>query len=145
MFSVGLWELWLGIVIREACLAAAVLALLCASAAAQRQDELPFARTYGASGVVAGSLEELAALAGVPPVAMVDALRAFATVLDIDRDVHDGSRFYVRYEEGFSTAGSTAATGRVLWAELALYGPKVPVAIFRFRPLGDRRELFLAR
>jgi murein DD-endopeptidase MepM/ murein hydrolase activator NlpD len=132
----------LGIVIREACLGAAVLALLCSSAVAQRQDELPFARVYSASGAVAGSLEEAAALAGVPPVAMVDALRAFATVLDIDRDVHDGDRFYVRYEEGFSLDGSTAATGRVLWADLALTGRKEPVAIFRFRPLGDRRDSF---
>ena len=132
----------MGIVIREACLAAAVLALLCASAAAQRQDELSFARAHGASGVVAGSLEESAALAGVPSMAMADALRAFATVLDVDREVHDGDRFYVRYEEGFSPHGSPAATGSVLWAELVLKGRKEPVAIFRFRPFGDRRDSF---
>ena len=128
--------------VRGACLAAAVLALSCGGAVAQQQDELPFARAYGASGVVAGSLEESAALAGVPPVAMVDALRAFATVLDVDREVHDGDRFYVRYEEDFSPGGRTTATGRVLWAELALKSRKEAVAIFRFRPLGDARDSF---
>jgi murein DD-endopeptidase MepM/ murein hydrolase activator NlpD len=75
-------------------------------------------------------------------VAMVDALRAFATVLDVDRDVHDGDRFYVRYEEDFSPDGRTTATGRVLWAELALKSRKEAVAIFRFRPLGDARDSF---
>jgi hypothetical protein len=128
--------------IKAACLAAVALAVLCGSAAAQRQDDLPFTRAYGASGIVAGSLEESAALAGVPPLAMADALRAFAAVLDIDRDVHGGDRFYVHYEEGFSPDGRTTATGRVLWAELALKGRKEPVAIFRFRPLSDGQDSF---
>jgi hypothetical protein len=73
---------------------------------------------------------------------MADALRGFAAVLDIDRDVHGGDRFYVHYEEGFSRDGRTTTTGRVLWAELALKGRKEPVAILRFRPLSDGQDSF---
>jgi murein DD-endopeptidase MepM/ murein hydrolase activator NlpD len=128
--------------IKTARFVAGALALLCGDAMAQQQDDLSFARAYSASGVVAGSLEESAALAGVPPAAMPEALQAFASTLDLDRDVHDGDRFYVRYEEGFIIDGRTSAQGRVLWAELRLKGRKEPIAIHRFRALGAKHDSF---
>jgi murein DD-endopeptidase MepM/ murein hydrolase activator NlpD len=127
--------------IKLACLAAAAFAVPCDSATAQWKDDLTFSRTYGASGVVTGSLEESALLAGVPPVAMVEPLRAFGAVLDVDQDVHDGDRFSVHYEQRFSLNGCRLPAGLVLWAELTLK-KREPIEIFRFRPLGQQRDSF---
>ena len=108
---------------------------------AQFQSYLPFTRNVAASGVVRGSLGESAAAAGVPAAAMVEALDAFATAIDLKRDLHDGDRFYVRYERTFTAKGDPVGTGRVLWAELRTEARGI-VAIHRFRPMKAAAESF---
>src|SRR5262249_55942623 len=85
---------------------------------AQYRDLLPYRRSASASGVVKGTLAEATAEAGVPPPAMLEALRAFATAIDLERDLRDGDGFYVRYERTFTLDGMPIGVGRVLWAEL---------------------------
>jgi murein DD-endopeptidase MepM/ murein hydrolase activator NlpD len=102
---------------------------------AQMRSYLPFTRQFGASGVVAGSLGASTAAAGVPPAAMVEALRAFSASIDVERDPRDGDRFYVRYQRTFTAEGHPVGIGRVLWAELHL-ATKGTIAIHRFRPSG---------
>jgi murein DD-endopeptidase MepM/ murein hydrolase activator NlpD len=131
--------------IRTTCVAAVVGGLLCASAAAHQDSELSFKRVYSASGTVVGSLEESAAMAGVPPSAMVEALQAFATAIDPYHDIHDGDRFYVKYEEEFTIDGHNTGSSHVFWAELRLRTRSEPVSIHRFRALGEMNEaLWLA-
>jgi murein DD-endopeptidase MepM/ murein hydrolase activator NlpD len=101
---------------------------------AQFQSYMPFTRTLAASGMVRGSLRASAESAGVPPAAMIEALDAFAAAIDLERDVRDGDRFYVRYERTYTAAGNAVGVGRVLWAELRT-GAKGTLAIHRFRPL----------
>jgi murein DD-endopeptidase MepM/ murein hydrolase activator NlpD len=72
---------------------------------------------------------------------MVEALDAFGAALDLKRDVHDGDRFYVRYERTFTAAGTPIGTGRVLWAELRT-AAKGTVAIHRFRPMKATTDSF---
>jgi Peptidase family M23 len=125
------------------CTATICAGLVGGSAGAQQSKaDLSFSRAYGVGGIIDGSLEESTALAGVPPVAMAEVLQAFASAIDLNRDVHDGDRFYVRYEEDFSIDGRTTAHGRVLWAELRLKGRKDPIAIHRFRALASVEESF---
>ncbi len=100
----------------------------------QAEADLPFTRAIGASGVVSHSLAESTALAGVPPAAMDEALKAFSTFVDLDRDVQDGDRFYVRYEQMFTLDGARTGAGKVLWAELQLATGKRTVGVYRFRP-----------
>ncbi len=107
--------------------------------AAWRQAVLPFTRQIAVDGSVAGSLESSTAAAGVPPSAMLEALRAFATSIDFGRDIRDGDHFHVRYEQTFTSAGAPIGTGRVLWAELKT--AKGTVAIHRFRTR-DKVERF---
>jgi murein DD-endopeptidase MepM/ murein hydrolase activator NlpD len=112
----------------------------CGCEEARLRDALPFTRTYSASGLVRGALAESTAEAGVPAAAMVEALEALAAGVDIERDLRDGDRFYVRYERSFTAAGDPIEIGRVLWAELHTQA-KGKVSIHRFRlghSIGDR-------
>jgi len=99
---------------------------------AQYQGYLPFTRAFGASGVVSGSLAGSAAEAGVPAAALVEALAALGTAIDLERDVRKGDAFYVRYERTYTAVGDPVGVGRVLWAELRT-AAKGTVAIHRFR------------
>jgi murein DD-endopeptidase MepM/ murein hydrolase activator NlpD len=94
---------------------------------ARERELLPFTRSFGASGLVAGSLAESAAAARVPPAAMIEALRAF------DREPEDGEAFYVRWEQAYSVDGHPIGIGKVLWAELRTEAGAT-IAIHRFRP-----------
>src|SRR5205807_805555 len=96
------------------------------------QSYMPFARSFAASGVVSGSLADSAAKAGVPAAALVEALAALRTGIDLERELRDGDRFYVRYERSFTAAGAPVGIGKVLWAELRTEA-KGTVAIHRFR------------
>lgn len=100
----------------------------------------PFTRQVAAEGVVSQSLDASLAEAGVAAATMLEARRAFATAIDLDRDVHPGDRFYVRYEQTFTVDGAPIGVGRVLWAELRTKA-KGTVAIHRFRT-HDRVERF---
>jgi murein DD-endopeptidase MepM/ murein hydrolase activator NlpD len=144
-------------IIRQAALAAALSAALCSTGFAATPEEervlgsdcedaqlksyLPFTRAIGANGVIKGSLAESTAAAGVPPAAMLDALNAFATAIDLERDLKDGDRFYVRYERSFTIEGNPMGAGRVLWAELRTQA-KGTLSIHRFRPGKSEPEAF---
>jgi murein DD-endopeptidase MepM/ murein hydrolase activator NlpD len=111
----------------------------------QRSAYLPFTRSIGASGLVAREQEqglaESTAAAGVPAAAMLEAIKAFAVLIDLDKDVRRGDRFYVRYEQAYTIEGAPIETGRVLWAELQLSGKRT-VGIYRFQPRNGREELW---
>ena len=111
---------------------------------AQLQGYLPFTRSIGIGGTVKGSLTESAVAAGVPAEAMLDVVKALATAIDLDRDLRDGDRFYVRYDQSFTTAGASIDIAHVRWAEIKT-AAKGTLALHRFRPAGAPRDsLFLA-
>src|SRR5262245_53912466 len=104
----------------------------CGCEDAQFQSYLPFTRSIGASGVIKGSLADSAIAAGVPAAAMIEAIDAFATAIDLERDLRDGDKFYVRYERTFTIDGAPVGAGRVLWAELRTQA-KGTLSLHRFR------------
>jgi len=114
-----------------------------ADEADEQRDLLPFTRQIAVSGVVAGSLEVSTADAGVPASVMLEALQALATSIDVGREVRDGDRFYVRYEQTFTIEGAPIGVGRVLWAELRT-AAKGTVAIHRFRTRDKAERFWLA-
>ncbi len=103
----------------------------------------PFTRQIGAGGIVRQSLDASLAEAGVPAAAMLEARRAFATSIDLGRDLAAGDRFYVRYEQTFTAEGMPIGVGRVMWAELHTKA-KGAIALHRFRPQGGTERLWLA-
>jgi len=108
---------------------------------ARAQALLPFTRSLGVSGIVAGSLARSTAAAGVPPAAMLDALRALDGATG-PRVPQDGDAFFVRWEQGYSIEGHPIGIGRVLWAELRLADGST-VAVHRFRPREGGEQFFL--
>lgn len=109
---------------------------------AQMRSYLPFTRTIGASSEVVGTLEVSTERAGVPPAAMLEVFRAFATAIDLNRDLRNGDRFYIRYERSFTAAGNAIGIGRVLWAELRT-AAKGTVAAHRFRTHDGTTQFWL--
>jgi murein DD-endopeptidase MepM/ murein hydrolase activator NlpD len=105
------------------------------------QELLPFTRSLSTSGIVAGSLAESTAAAGVPPAAMLEALRAFDGATG-PREPQDGDAFYVRWEQAYSAAGPAIGVGRVLWAELQMADGST-FTVHRFRPREGGERFFL--
>jgi murein DD-endopeptidase MepM/ murein hydrolase activator NlpD len=103
----------------------------------------PFTREIAASGGVSGSLDASLAAAGVSAATMLEARQALASMLNLDRDVQPGDRFYVRYEQTFTAEGAPIGIGRVLWAELRTKA-KGTVAIHRFRTHDKAERFWLA-
>ncbi len=108
---------------------------------AQFQSYMPFTRSFSASGIVSGSFANSATSAGVPAAAMVEALAALGAGIDLERELRDGDRFYIRYERSFTAAGAPIGIGKVLWAELRTE-TKGTVAIHRFRTGKPAAERF---
>jgi murein DD-endopeptidase MepM/ murein hydrolase activator NlpD len=109
---------------------------------ARAQALLPFTRSLGASGTVAGSLADSAAAIGVPRAAMVDVLRAFDGETGTHRP-QDGDAFYVRWEQTYTVEGNPIGVGRVLWLEFTT-AAGATVALHRFRPREGGEQFFLA-
>jgi murein DD-endopeptidase MepM/ murein hydrolase activator NlpD len=103
----------------------------------------PFTREISADGVVAESLDDALAQAGVAAAAMLEARQALADAINLERDVQPGDRFHVRYEQTFTAEGAPIGVGRVLWAELRTKA-KGTVAIHRFRGFDKTERFWLA-
>ena len=114
-----------------------------ADEAAQFAAYQPFTREIAASGGVSGSLDASLAAAGVPAATMLEARQALACVLNLDRDVQPGDRFYVRYEQTFTAEGAPIGIGRVLWAELRTKAKGI-IAIHRCRTHDKTERFWLA-
>jgi murein DD-endopeptidase MepM/ murein hydrolase activator NlpD len=131
---------------------AILIALSCGAAMAQESPapgvmagDLPFTRSLGVKGVVSGTLEETALAAGIPAKTVSELVRGLAEAIDLDRDIRDGDRFYVRFERTFSLDEMPLDGGRLLWAEVQLAAKKTTVALHRFRPPGAAHDsLWLA-
>ncbi len=107
------------------------------------QAYLPFARELGVAGVISGgSFEASAVAAGVPAPAMLDAVQALETSVDLKKEMRDGHGFYVRYQQTFTQAGAPLDVGRVLWMELRT--PKGVMAIHRFRSRDNTERFWMA-
>ncbi len=102
-----------------------------------------FTRQIAASGGVSESLDASLAAAGVSAATMLEARQALGGVLNLDRDVQPGDRFYVRYEQTFTAEGAPLGIGRVLWAELRTKA-KGTVSIHRFRTHDKTERFWLA-
>ncbi len=107
------------------------------------QAYLPYARQLGVAGVIGGaSFEASAVAAGVPAPAMLEAMQSMAMSVDLKKEMRDGDRFYVRYEQTFTQLGVPIDVGRVLWMELRT--PRGVMAIHRFRTRDNTERFWMA-
>jgi murein DD-endopeptidase MepM/ murein hydrolase activator NlpD len=99
-------------------------------------------REMAATGVVAAALAMSLTEADVPLPVQFEMRRALSTIIDFDRDVGSGDRFYVRYRQTFTGEGTPLGTGRLLWAELRTTA-KGTIGLHRFRGQDGREGLWL--
>lgn len=74
----------------------------------------------GIRGVVNGNLSSAMREAGVPNNIIGNFINIFAFSLDFSRDMRDGDKFEVRYEEQLAPDGTLVKTGDILYAALEL-------------------------
>jgi len=126
----------------DASLAAELRLLGVEDAATRFANDLPFTREIGVSGIVGEALALSLAEVGVPSVVLLEARQALATIVDLDREVGVGDRFYLRYRQGFTVGGARVGTPLLLWAELRTTA-KGTIALHRFRPRSGPERLWL--
>jgi len=102
-----------------------------------------FTREIAVDSLVLDTFDAAVAEAGVAAATMLEARQAFATALDLERDVRTGDRLHVRYEQAFTIDGVAIGVGRVLWAELRTRS-KGTIAIHRFRTREQGERFWLA-
>jgi murein DD-endopeptidase MepM/ murein hydrolase activator NlpD len=102
---------------------------------------LPLTREIGVSGVVSEALALSLAEAGVPAVVLLEARQALAKIVDLDREIGVGDRFYLRYRQDFTVEGARVGTPLLLWVELRTTG-KGTIALHRFRPSSGPERLW---
>ncbi len=124
--------------------AANVAAQTCPVAAedAAAEDCPSFTRQLGIGGMVTGSFAEATAAAGAPETAIRQATNAFGTTIDLDRDLHDGDHFYLRWEQPFTLDGQPTGDSRLVWAELRTK-TRGTIVLQRLRPRDGEEQLFL--
>ena len=79
----------------------------------------------------------------MPATVLLEARKALAGTIDLEREVGAGDRFYVRYRQPFTVEGMPIGTAQLLWLELRTTA-KGTVALHRFRPNGGTEQLWLA-
>ena len=108
------------------------------------KDDLPFTRTLRVNGAIDGTLDQSAARAGLPATAVLETVRAFAAVLDLDEDLINGDTFTVSYRQEYTLEGHPIGVAQVMWAELRT-AARGTLSVHRFRAGRARQErLWLA-
>ncbi|MEQ8964928.1 MAG: peptidoglycan DD-metalloendopeptidase family protein [Azospirillaceae bacterium] len=93
-------------------------------------------RTAAAAGEIDASLYLTARDRGVPDQIIIEALKAYAYTVDFQRDIREGDRFEILYEQEYHADGRFARNGNILYAELTLQGRELPIYLFEH---GDGR------
>jgi murein DD-endopeptidase MepM/ murein hydrolase activator NlpD len=111
---------------------------------AQHASYLPFTRRLNVTGIVTGSLEDSAKAAGLPAVAALEFIRAFAGAIDLNDDLLNGDSFSVSYRQEYTVEGHLIGVPVVMWAELRT-AVRGNFSVHRFRPgRGKQERLWLA-
>jgi murein DD-endopeptidase MepM/ murein hydrolase activator NlpD len=108
------------------------------------KNDLPFTRRLRVTGAIDGTLEQSAARAGLPATAVLEMVRAFAAVLDLDEDLMNGDSFTVSYRQEYTLDGHPIGTAQVMSATLGT-AARGTLSVHRFRAGRARQEqLWLA-
>jgi murein DD-endopeptidase MepM/ murein hydrolase activator NlpD len=110
--------------------------------AARLADCRPVTGEIAVQGALDGSFDDSLTGAGVPAVVTLEVVRTLSAVVNLGRDVAEGDRFYVRYEQSFTAQCAPVGVARVLWAEIVTKA-QGPVGIYRYRPSGGVERFWL--
>jgi murein DD-endopeptidase MepM/ murein hydrolase activator NlpD len=104
----------------------------------------PFvSRQIALSGIVEESFEASLVRAGAPAGLSLKLKDALSAALDVSHPLDSGDKFYVRYEQAFSSDGREIGAGRILSA-VVMTAAKGKIALYGFRPTRGAEQLWLA-
>jgi murein DD-endopeptidase MepM/ murein hydrolase activator NlpD len=110
----------------------------------QANEHLPFTRRLGVAGTIDGPLDRSAARAGLPATAVLELVRAFEAVLDLDEDLMNGDSFAVSYRQEYTLEGHPIGAAQVMSATLST-ASRGTLSVHRFRAGRARQDrLWLA-
>ena len=104
-----------------------------------QQSLLPFTRRLTVGGFVNGSLLDSAKAAGVPAVAALEMVRAFAAAIDLDEDLINGDSFSLSYRQEYTVEGHPIGVAQLIWSELNS-AARGMLSVHRFRASRSKRE-----
>lgn len=93
-----------------------------------------------ATATIASSLYQAAADAGIPVSVLMDLIRLFSYDVDFQRDIQNGDRFEILFDQTYTTSGELVSQGPIRYATLDLSGKKIEV--FRFETADGRVDYF---
>ncbi|MBI2233862.1 MAG: peptidoglycan DD-metalloendopeptidase family protein [Micavibrio aeruginosavorus] len=82
-----------------------------------------------------------AAKAGIPQTVVADAIRIYSWHVDFQRDIRQGDKLQVMYEQYETDEGVRIKTGNVVYAKLTVSGVEIP--IYRYEMKDGRVDYFL--
>jgi len=103
------------------------------------KEHLPFTRRLKVTGAIDGSLEQSAARAGLPATAVLDLVRAFKAIVDLDEDLMNGDSFTVSYRQEYTLEGHPIGAAQVTWATLNT-AARGTLSVHRFRTARAKQE-----
>ncbi|MGZ9109194.1 MAG: peptidoglycan DD-metalloendopeptidase family protein [Micavibrio sp.] len=99
-------------------------------------------RLYAQEAEIKTSLFGSAAKAGIPSSVVAEAIRVYSWDIDFQRDIRQGDKLEVMYEQFETEDGVKIKTGNVLYARLTLEGIEIP--IYRHEMKDGRVDYFQA-
>jgi murein DD-endopeptidase MepM/ murein hydrolase activator NlpD len=115
-----------------------------ADSPAQAKEHLPFTRQLKVTGTIDGPLGQSLTAADLPAAAVLETVRAFGAVLDLDEDLLNGDAFTVSYRQEYTLEGHPIGVAQVMWATLGT-ATRGTLSIHRFRAARAKQEtLWLA-
>lgn len=99
-------------------------------------------RLYAQEAEIKTSLFGSAAKAGIPSSVVAEAIRVYSWDIDFQRDIRQGDKLEVMYEQYETEDGVKIKTGNVIYAQLTLEGINIP--IYRYEMKDGRVDYFQA-
>ena len=103
----------------------------------------PEKRRFAMRGSVRDSLYDSGVRLGIPSSVLSTIIKTYSHNIDFQRDVKEGDRFEVLYEQLVDTRGNTSGEATLIYAALQVEGKIVP--IYRVATSGSSYEYFDAR
>ena len=107
---------------------------------AKLQERKTKTQLYAQETEVQNSLFGSAAKAGIPSSVVAEAIRVYSWQIDFQRDIRQGDKLKVMYEQIETEDGTRVKTGNLLYAQLTLEGIEIP--IYRFEMKDGRVDYF---
>lgn len=105
------------------------------------EKDIPLSREIAhASGMITNSLVESTAAAGIPNNLVMELVKAYSYDVDFQREIREGDRFDILYEQYQDPNGKTVEQGKVIYASLALQDKTLTV--YRFTRKNGESEYY---